>query len=165
MPIQVEIDTVEQLRQCLQYPEIDAVLLDNMDPATIKECIGIIKEKNQKIFIEVSGGITLKTLNRFLINKCDYNPFSSNVIAISPETRCKFRKSLRYPEKVEAGLSTFKIGVTSVIYDISLFKVKEDIACAEGYFVHVFVKKSNMEDKVKVPEKIRKELESLTFKP
>ena len=104
-------------------------------------------------------------INRFLINKCDYNPFFSNVIAISPETRCKFRKSLRYPEKVEAGLSTFKIGVTSVIYDISLFKVKEDNACAEGYFVHVFVKKSNMEDKVKIPEKIRKELEAITFKP
>ena len=104
-------------------------------------------------------------INRFLINKCDYNPFSSNVIAISPETRCKFRKSLRYPEKVEAGLSTFKIGVTSVIYDISLFKVKEDIACAEGYFVHVFVKKSNMEDKVKIPKKIRKELEAITIKP
>jgi len=104
-------------------------------------------------------------INRFLINKCDYDPFSSNVIAVSPETRCKFRKSLKYPEKVEAGLSTFKIGATSVIYDISLFKIKEDIACAEGYFVHVFVKKSNMGDKVKIPEKIRKELEAITFKP
>ena len=81
------------------------------------------------------------------------------------QDRCKFRKSLRYPEKVEAGLSAFKIGVTSVIYDISLFKIKEDIACAEGYFVHVFVKKSNMEDKVKIPKKIRKELEAITIKP
>lgn len=104
-------------------------------------------------------------INRFLINKCDYNPFSSDVIAISPETRCKFRKSLRYPEKVEAGLSTFKIGVTSVIYDLSLFKLKEDIACAEGYFVHVFVKKNNMEDKVAIPKKIRKELAAITIKP
>ena len=104
-------------------------------------------------------------INRFLINKCDYNPFSSDVIAISPETRCKFRKSLRYPEKVEAGLSTFKIGVTSVIYDLSLFKLKEDIACAEGYFVHVFVKKNNMEAKVAIPKKIRKELVAITIKP
>ena len=87
------------------------------------------------------------------------------MIAISPETRCKFRKSLRYPEKVEAGLTTFKIGVTSVIYDISLFKIKEDIACAEWCFVHDFVKKRNMEDKVKIPKKIRKELEAITIKP
>ena len=32
-------------------------------------------------------------INRFLIKKCKYNPLSSDIIAISPETRCKFRKS------------------------------------------------------------------------
>ena len=84
-------------------------------------------------------------INRFLINNCDYNPLNSEIIAISPETRCKFRKSLSYPEKVEAGLSTFKIGNTSIIYDIALFKLEEDVACAEGYFVHVFVKRNKMQ--------------------
>ena len=79
VPIQVEIDTVEQLIKCLQYSEIDAVLLDNMDPETIKDCIDIIKEKNQKIFIEVSGGITLKTLNRFLINNVDAISIGSTI--------------------------------------------------------------------------------------
>ena len=50
-------------------------------------------------------------INRFLINICNYDPFNSNIIAVSPETRCKFRKSLKYPEKIEAGLSSFKIGI------------------------------------------------------
>ena len=104
-------------------------------------------------------------INRFLINNCDYNPLNSEIIAISPETRCKFRKSLSYPEKVEAGLSTFKIGNTSIIYDIALFKLEEDVACAEGYFVHVFVKRNKMREKVKIPEKIRKELERISVKP
>ena len=104
-------------------------------------------------------------INRFLINICNYDPFNSNIIAVSPETRCKFRKSLKYPEKIEAGLSSFKIGNTSVIYDISLFKLNEDLACAEGYFVHVFVKKQNMQEKVMIPEKIRKELERISVKP
>ena len=103
-------------------------------------------------------------INRFLINICDYNPLNSEIIAISPETRCKFRKSLSYPEKVEAGLSTFKIGNTSIIYDIALFKLEEDVACAEGYFVHVFVKRNKMREKVKIPEKIRKELERISVK-
>ena len=103
-------------------------------------------------------------INRFLINNCDYNPLTSEIIAISPETRCKFRKSLSYPEKVEAGLSTFKIGNTSIIYDIALFKLEEDVACAEGYFVHVFVKRNKMREKVKIPEKIRKELERISVK-
>ena len=103
-------------------------------------------------------------INRFLINKCQYNPFNSEVIAVSPETRCKFIQSLKYPEKIDAGLSTFKIGNSSVIYDISLFKTEQDTACAEGYFVHVFVKRNNMSEKVKIPKKIRSELEKISIK-
>ena len=66
VPVQVEIDTKKQLEECLKY-KIDAVLLDNMEPQKIKECVQIIKKSNQKIFIEVSGGITFKTLNKYLI--------------------------------------------------------------------------------------------------
>ena len=69
-PVQVEIDTKKQLEECLKY-KIDAVLLDNMDSQKIKECIQIIKKSNQKIFIEVSGGITFKTLNKYLIPGVD----------------------------------------------------------------------------------------------
>jgi len=100
-------------------------------------------------------------INRFLINRCNYNPFNDNAVAISPETRCKFISSIKYPEKVDAGLSTYKIGKTSVIYDIALFKLRENSACAEGYFVHVFVKKHNMTDKVEIPKKIKEELKKL----
>ena len=99
-------------------------------------------------------------INRFLIKKCNYDPIKSDVIAISPETRCIFRKSFKYPETILAGLSTFKIGNTSVIYDISLFSEKNRTASAEGYFVHVFVK-SNMKEKVSIPKKIRHELVKL----
>ena len=70
VPIQVEIDTKKQLEECLKY-KIDAVLLDNMDSQKIKECIQIIKKSNQEIFIEVSGGITFKTLNKYLIPGVD----------------------------------------------------------------------------------------------
>ena len=97
-------------------------------------------------------------INRFLIKKCKYNPFSSDIIAISPETRCKFRKSFKYPDIIIAGLSTFKIGKTSVIYDISLFSKKSKLAHAEGYFVHVFVNRNNMQEKVSIPKKIKSEL-------
>ena len=97
-------------------------------------------------------------INRFLIKKCKYDPLSSNIIAISPETRCKFRKSFKYPDTIIAGLSTFKIGKTSVIYDISLFSKKGQLPHAEGYFVHVFVKRNNMQEKVSIPKKIKFEL-------
>ena len=97
-------------------------------------------------------------IKRFLIKKCKYDPLSSDIIAISPETRCKFRKSFKYPDTIIAGLSTFKIGRTSVIYDISLFSKKGQLPHAEGYFVHVFVKRNNMQEKVSIPKKIKFEL-------
>ena len=97
-------------------------------------------------------------INRFLIKKCKYNPFTSEIIAISPETRCKFKKSFKYPNTIVAGLSTFKIGRTSVIYDISLFSQNGKLPHAEGYFVHVFVKRNKMQEKVSIPKKIRVQL-------
>ena len=97
-------------------------------------------------------------INRFLINRCEYDPISAKIIAVSPETRCLFKKSLRYPEKILAGLSTFKIGKTSVIYDIALFNKLDEEACAEGYFVHVFVERQNMSNKKTIPTKIKHEL-------
>ena len=32
-------------------------------------------------------------INKFLIKKCNYDPIKSEIIAVSPETRCIFRKS------------------------------------------------------------------------
>ena len=69
-PIQVEIDTLKQLQKVLEY-KVDAVLLDNMNSLEIKECIKAIKESGKKIFIEVSGGINYKTLNKYLIKGVD----------------------------------------------------------------------------------------------
>ncbi len=97
-------------------------------------------------------------INRFLILKCGYDPIKSSIIGISPETRCVFRKSFKYPEVLQAGLSIKKIGNTSVIYDISLFRKDEQRALAEGHFVHVFVKRNKTNIKVKIPINIKKEL-------
>ena len=70
VPIQVEIDNRKQLKEAISF-DIDAVLLDNMEPEEIKKCIQIIKEKKENIFIEVSGGITLKSVNKYLIKGVD----------------------------------------------------------------------------------------------
>ncbi len=93
-------------------------------------------------------------INRFLINECGYDPISSEIIGISPETRCLFFKSIKYPEIVDAGLKIKKLGSSSVIYDISLFRGGERMAVAKGHFVHVFVSRLNQEQSVKIPNYI-----------
>ena len=70
VPIQVEIDNKKQLEEAIRF-DIDAVLLDNMEPEEIKKCIQIVKEKKENIFIEVSGGITIKSINKYLIKGVD----------------------------------------------------------------------------------------------
>ena len=68
-PIQIEVDNINQITQ-RSVDLVDAFLLDNMSPAKIKQCIIKIKKlkKNlNKIFIEISGGVTLKTISKFNI--------------------------------------------------------------------------------------------------
>ncbi len=58
LKIEVEVDTLDQLREALTYP-IDAVLLDNMDVATLKEAVSIV---TGHVLTEASGGVTLETV-------------------------------------------------------------------------------------------------------
>ena len=70
IPIQLEIDTIEQINQ-ENINIVDAILLDNMPPTGVKKCIEKInrlKKKDQTIFIEVSGGINLKSILKYNIN-------------------------------------------------------------------------------------------------
>ena len=56
--IEVEVDTLDQLREVLNYP-IDAVLLDNMDIPTLTEAVAMA---DGKVVMEASGGVTLETV-------------------------------------------------------------------------------------------------------
>lgn len=56
--IEVEVDTLEQLKSCLPH-RIDAVLLDNMSPETLKQAMKII---NGSFLAEASGNVNLNTV-------------------------------------------------------------------------------------------------------
>ena len=66
-PIQFEVDSLKQINQ-QNVSLVDAFLLDNMTPNKIKQCIekiNFLKNKEKNIFIEVSGGVTLKNISKF----------------------------------------------------------------------------------------------------
>lgn len=56
--IEIEVDTLAQLEEALRHP-IDAVLLDNMDLATLKAAVGLV---NGRVVTEASGGVRLETV-------------------------------------------------------------------------------------------------------
>lgn len=56
--IEVEVDTIDQLKELLQNP-VDIVLLDNMTPAQLKEAVTLI---DGKMVAEASGNISIETI-------------------------------------------------------------------------------------------------------
>ena len=58
LPVEVEVDTLEQLRQALAAGA-DAVLLDNMDTATLAQAVS---ETSGRARLEASGGITIESI-------------------------------------------------------------------------------------------------------
>lgn len=58
LKIEVEVDTIEQLTEALETRP-DWVLLDNMPPPVLRECVGLCKGICRT---EASGGINLKTI-------------------------------------------------------------------------------------------------------
>lgn len=56
--IEIEVDTLDQLREALAEP-IDAVLLDNMTPDTLAEAVRIV---DGRVLTEASGGVTRETV-------------------------------------------------------------------------------------------------------
>ncbi|MEI8380730.1 MAG: carboxylating nicotinate-nucleotide diphosphorylase [Planctomycetota bacterium] len=59
--IEVEVDSVAQLRDALQGKP-DIVLLDNMDLQTLRESVSVRNEYAPEVLLEASGGVTLATV-------------------------------------------------------------------------------------------------------
>ena len=60
MKVEVEVDTLPQLEEALRFP-IDAVLLDNMDIATLQKAVALV---DGRVLTEASGGVNLETVRR-----------------------------------------------------------------------------------------------------
>ena len=58
--IEVEVDTLEELEEALATG-VDAVLLDNMAPETLRRAVGLCRASGGSVVTEASGGITPET--------------------------------------------------------------------------------------------------------
>ncbi|QKG85343.1 carboxylating nicotinate-nucleotide diphosphorylase [Kroppenstedtia pulmonis] len=58
--VEVEADTLEQVREALEQ-DVDAILLDNMDPETLCKAVSLIGDQ---VWTEASGGITPETARK-----------------------------------------------------------------------------------------------------
>lgn len=67
--VEIEVDTLDQLRDVLATKMADVVMLDNMDIATLKEAVKIA---DGRVVLEVSGGVTLDSIAEIAKTGVDY---------------------------------------------------------------------------------------------
>jgi len=67
--VEIEVDTLDQLREVLDVGLADAVLLDNMDAATMREAVEMV---GGRFALEASGGITLDSIAEIAKTGVDY---------------------------------------------------------------------------------------------
>ena len=57
--IEIEVETLGQLEACLELPEVDGVLLDNMALKQMRDAVALRDRSGRRLFLEASGNITL----------------------------------------------------------------------------------------------------------
>ncbi|PIR23314.1 MAG: nicotinate-nucleotide diphosphorylase (carboxylating) [Deltaproteobacteria bacterium CG11_big_fil_rev_8_21_14_0_20_45_16] len=70
LKIEVEVENFKQIEEALEA-QVDVIMLDNFKPEQIKRATSLIKSKDPRCLIEVSGGISEKNLSKFLIEGVD----------------------------------------------------------------------------------------------
>ena len=82
-------------------------------------------------------------------------------IGLVVDTRCRYARSVAYPEPVEIGLALGRIGTSSVVYELAAFRPGEDEPLAEAAFTHVYVARTDRRP-VPLPDAWRAKLAGLT---
>jgi acyl-CoA thioester hydrolase len=78
-------------------------------------------------------------VHEYLLKQGILNSESGSTVFLVVETGCKYFSELAFPDVISAGLKVRKLGSSSVIYDIGLFRGDAVQASAQGHFVHVNV--------------------------
>src|SRR5690606_19930252 len=99
-------------------------------------------------------------VNIYLIEVGGLDIHDGEVIGFVVSSSCDYFASIAFPERIEVGLRVGKLGNSSVQYELAIFKVGEDEACAAGRFVHVFVDRASNRP-VTIPDHLRQALARL----
>jgi acyl-CoA thioester hydrolase len=78
-------------------------------------------------------------INGWLIEAGLLDPLKGNPIGLVVETGCRYHAESAFPDRISAGIAIERLGTSSVVYRVGLFRNDEESAMADGRFVHVYV--------------------------
>ncbi|MDP2135756.1 MAG: thioesterase family protein [Sulfuritalea sp.] len=99
-------------------------------------------------------------INEYLIREGGLDILDGTAIGYCVESHCRYLAPLAFPEVIDAGLRVAHLGTSSVRYEIALFPQGESTPAAVGWFVHVFVDRTD-DRPTPLPPRIRSCLERM----
>ena len=103
-------------------------------------------------------------VNQFLIAHGTLDIHAGDAIGLVVETHCNYFSSISFPEPVAAGLCVARLGDSSVRYEIGIFRGDDEVASAQGHFIHVYVDRATRRP-TPVPAAARALLQTLLVNP
>lgn len=99
-------------------------------------------------------------VNGYLIEAAGTDTRALPAIGIVAETSCRYFREVSFPDMLHVGLRLEKLGNSSVIYQLAVFRGDDVEPSAVGRFVHVYVDAQTRRP-VAIPGEIRAALEKL----
>lgn len=99
-------------------------------------------------------------VNRWLLENGLIDVARGTEIFYVVETGCVFFRGIAYPENVEIGIAVEKVGGSSVVYSVGVFREGDDAVLAQSRYVHVLVDRAT-ERPVEIPAWMRAKFEAL----
>ena len=93
-------------------------------------------------------------VNEFLIARGVLDIHRGEVVGFVVDSGCAYFSSISFPDTIHAGIRVSKLGNSSVRYEIALFRNDDELPCAAGHFVHVYVDRASNRS-VAIPEPVR----------
>lgn len=99
-------------------------------------------------------------VNGYLMDATSSDTRQLSAIGIVAETSCRFLKEISFPDLLHIGLRLEKLGNSSVVYELAVFRGNDTDSAAVGRLVHVYVDEKTRRP-VPIPPVIRSALEKL----
>ncbi|MEM1277820.1 MAG: thioesterase family protein [Pseudomonadota bacterium] len=101
-------------------------------------------------------------VNGYLVENGALDILDGRVIGLVVNTNCDYFQPVAFPETLEAGLAVERLGTSSVIYQVGIFRTGFELAVAAGKFCHVYVDRQTRRP-VPLPARTRAVLEPLSI--
>jgi acyl-CoA thioester hydrolase len=101
-------------------------------------------------------------VNGYLIEATGTDIRELDAIGLVVETGCRFLAPVSFPDHLEVGLRVERLGTSSIVYRLALFREDDPAPMAVGRFVHVYVDRDTLVS-TPVPASIREAVAPLTI--